>query len=275
MLNKIFSKNQELILKKYFFRGNLLSVKILYKDSPVGKVSFNEKGGNAAYAEKMEKIKVVYTDNIYKDTQIEECRFGKAGYTFQIAPAHDEDALVEACRDADAVMVSFAEMTGRIIEAMERCRVIVRCGMGFNNVDIPAATRKGIMVANVQKYCLDEVSDHVLALTLTLLRRTAYMSRLLREGIWAPAKARPIPRIRGLTFGLYGLGGISSLVAGKAKPFGFRVVSYDPFLPDAYPHLSHGLLEHYLHEQGPLEFPACRVSGAVHGADAGSCRKAV
>ena len=93
---------------------------------------------------------------------------------------------------------------------------------------------KGIMVANVQKYCLDEVSDHVMALVLTLMRRTAYMSNLLKNGEWAPAKARPMYRLRGSTFGLYGLGGISSLVAKKAQGFGFHVVSYDPFLPDSY-----------------------------------------
>ena len=179
-------------------------------------------------------MKVVYTDNIYKDTAIEERRFGEAGYDFSVAPSHDKETLIEACRDADAVMLSFIEMDADIINAMEKCKVIVRCGMGFNNVDIPAATKKGIMVANVQKYCLDEVSDHVMALTLTLMRRTAYMSNLLKNGEWAPAKARPMYRLRGSTFGLYGLGGISSLVAKKAQAFGFNVVSYDPFLPDDY-----------------------------------------
>lgn len=179
-------------------------------------------------------MKVVYTDNIYKDTAIEEQRFQEAGYDFSVAPSHDKETLIEVCRDADAVMLSFIEMDADIINAMEKCKVIVRCGMGFNNVDIPAATKKGIMVANVQKYCLDEVSDHVMALALTLLRRTAYMSNLLKMGEWAPAKARPMYRLRGSTFALYGLGGISSLVAKKAKAFGFNVVSYDPFLPDSY-----------------------------------------
>lgn len=180
------------------------------------------------------KNKVVYTDLIYKDDVIEVKRFGTAGYDFHIASAHDEAALIEECRDADAVMVSFADMNANIINAMERCKVIVRCGMGFNNVDIPAATAKGIMVANVQKYCLEEVSDHAVALMLTLLRKTAYMSKLLRNGIWDPALARPIPRLNELVLGLYGLGGISSRVAAKAKAFGMEVAAYDPYLPDAY-----------------------------------------
>lgn len=182
----------------------------------------------------MGTYKVVYTDNIYKDDEIEVRRFQEAGYDFRLAKGHDQATLIEECRDADAVMVSFIEMNADIIGAMEKCKVIVRAGMGINNIDIPAATKKGIMVANVQKYCLEEVSDHAIALMLTLLRKTAYLSRLLREGDWSPAKARPIPRLDTLTFALYGLGGISSRVAAKAKVFGMRVVSYDPFLPDAY-----------------------------------------
>lgn len=182
----------------------------------------------------MGKFKVVYTDNIYLDNRIEIKRFGEAGYDFSVASARDEETLIRECRDADAVMVSFIEMNERIINSLEKCRIIVRCGMGFQNVDIPAATKRGIMVANVEKYCLEEVSDHAIALMLTLIRKTAYMSRLIRNGEWNPAKARPIPRIGDLTMALYGLGGISSRVASKAKAFGMRVVAYDPFLPDEH-----------------------------------------
>lgn len=182
----------------------------------------------------MGKYKVVYTDNIYKDNEIEYKRFRTAGYDFHVAKGHDEATLIKECRDADAVMISFVEMTENIINTLDKCKVIVRCGMGFNNVDIPAATKKGIMVANVQKYCLEEVSDHAIALMLTLVRKTAYMSKLLREGVWAPAKARPIPRLEEMTFGLYGLGGISSRVATKARAFGMEVVAFDPFLPETY-----------------------------------------
>lgn len=194
----------------------------------------HNEGSQRVFAKVMEKFKVVYTDNIYKDTSIEEQRFAEIGYDFMVAPSKDKETLKQVCRDADAVMLSFIEMDEELINSLEKCKIIVRCGMGFNNVDIAAATRKGIMVANVQKYCLDEVSDHVMALVLTLMRRTAYMSSLLKKGEWAPAKARPMYRLRGSTFGLYGLGGISSLVAKKAKSFGFNVVSYDPFLPDSY-----------------------------------------
>lgn len=182
----------------------------------------------------MGKFKVVYTDNIYKDNEIEYRRFAEAGYDFSVASSHDKETLKKECADADAVMLSFIEMDEELINSLQKCKVIVRCGMGFNNVDIPTATKRGIMVANVQKYCLDEVSDHAVALMLTLIRKTAYLSRLLREGIWDPAKARPIPRLKDLTLCLYGLGGISSRFATKAKAFGMHVAAYDPFLPAEY-----------------------------------------
>lgn len=182
----------------------------------------------------MSNYKVVYTDNIYRDNELERQRFTQAGYDFCVASGHDEATLIRECADADAVMVSFAEINANVIAALNKCKVIIRCGMGVNNVDIPAATAKGIMVANVQKYCLEEVSDHAMALMLTLVRKTAYMSNLLRSGLWDPAKARPIPRIGELTLSLYGLGGISSRVAAKAKAFGMRVVAYDPYLPEEH-----------------------------------------
>lgn len=182
----------------------------------------------------MNRTKVVYTDNIYKDIDIENRCFSKAGFNFVVCQQHDEATLVEACKDADAVMVSFADMNKNIINAMQKCKVIVRCGIGVNNVDISAASKKGIMVANVQKYCIDEVSDHAMALMLTLIRKTAYMSKLISDGQWNGALARPIPRIKGLTLGLYGLGAISSCFATKAKVLGMKIVAYDPYVKDEH-----------------------------------------
>lgn len=96
----------------------------------------------------------------------------------------DEDTLKKECADADAVVCCYAKITSSVIDAMKKCKVIVKAGMGVNNIDISAATEHGIMVANVQKYCLDEVSDHAIALILTLIRKTAYMDRQARAGKW-------------------------------------------------------------------------------------------
>lgn len=178
-------------------------------------------------------MKVVYTDNVFGDSCIEETRYKTAGIIYREASSPDEDALIRECADADAIVCCYAQMTSNIIQSLPaQCKVIVKAGMGVNNIDIPAATTRGIMVANVQKYCLDEVSDHAIALTLTLIRKTAYMDRLCRKGVWNPVRCRPIPRIRDMTFCLYGFGNIARAMARKCKAIGFQIAAYDPFLPD-------------------------------------------
>lgn len=181
----------------------------------------------------MKKAKVVYTDNIYADNEIENQFFPADRFEFSICSKHDKESLIRCCKDADAVLVSYAEMTAEVIGTLEKCKVIVRGGMGVNNVDIPAATKKGIMVANVQKYCIDEVSDHAMAFILALVRKISYLSKLASNGVWNGALARPIPRIKGLTLSLYGLGQIAGRLAQKAQAFGMEVIAYDPFVSDS------------------------------------------
>lgn len=181
----------------------------------------------------MQRPKIVYTDNIYADNEIERRFFPADRYDFSICPEHDRESLIRCCKDADAILVSYAEMTADVIESLERCKVIVRGGMGVNNVDIPTATRKGIMVANVQKYCIDEVSDHAMAFILALVRKIHILSRATGNGQWNGALARPIPRVRGMVLSLYGLGAIAGRLALKAQAFGMEVIAYDPFVPDS------------------------------------------
>lgn len=178
-------------------------------------------------------MKIIYADNVFGDALIEETRYREKGFTYVEASSIEEDALIQACADASAVVTCYAQITPRLIQALpKQCRLIIKAGMGVNNINIPAATKRGIMVANVQKYCLDEVSDHAIALALTLIRKTAYMDRLCRKGVWDPIACRPIPRIRDMTFCLYGFGGIARYIARKGRAFGFRMAAYDPFLPD-------------------------------------------
>lgn len=176
-------------------------------------------------------MKVVYTDNVFGDAAIEESRYQAAGLTYAEASGTDAATLIRQCADADAVVCCYAKITPEVIQAL-RAKVIVKAGMGVNNIDIPTASARGIMVANVQKYCLDEVSDHALALALTLIRKTAYMDRLCRRGVWNPVACRPIPRIRDMTLCLYGFGNIARFIARKGRAIGFQTAAYDPFLPN-------------------------------------------
>ena len=156
-----------------------------------------------------------------------------AGGHLVVGDATDEQQVADLCRDADGVLTSRAPITQRVIEAMECCRVIVRYGIGIDTVDIPAATARGIMVANVPDYCLDEVSDQALALLLMLSRQTVAAMALARKDQWPMAKMPPMHRLRGQVCGLVGCGQIGSLLAGKVRALGMRVIIYDPYLTEA------------------------------------------
>ncbi len=118
------------------------------------------------------------------------------------------------------------------MEAMSRCKVIVRYGIGVETVDIAAASEHGIMVANVPDYCVDEVSDHALTLLLMLNRQTIAAARLAREAVWSTANMPRLHRLREQTCGLFGAGKIGSELARKLGALGMRVVVYDPYLPE-------------------------------------------
>ncbi len=177
--------------------------------------------------------KVTYTDNIFGDSGIETIRYRKADMIYEEAKSASEEDIISACEDADAVVTCYGIISENVISKLKKCKVIVKAGMGVNNIDILKATERGIMVANVQKYCLEEVSDHAVALTMSLLRKTALMDRLCRQGKWDPISCRPIFRIHGLSFCLYGFGNIARFIAGKMKGLGFRVFAFDPFLSDS------------------------------------------
>src|SRR5260221_3156960 len=146
--------------------------------------------------------------------------------------AVNEDKVADLCRDADGVLTARAPITRRAISAMERCRIIVRYGIGVDTIDVAAATERGILVANVPDYCLDEVSDHALALLLMLSRQMIPAIALAREDTWPVAKMPALQRLRGQTCGLVGCGRIGSLLAGKVKQLGMSVIIHDPYLSE-------------------------------------------
>jgi D-3-phosphoglycerate dehydrogenase len=119
-----------------------------------------------------------------------------------------------------------------MIGQMMRCRIIARFGIGVDNVDIAAATNAGIVVTRVPDYCIDEVSDHTMALLLALARKIPFANSRAHAGRWEMSAVVPVHRLRGSVLGLVGFGRIPQLVAPKAKAFGLRIISYDPFVSD-------------------------------------------
>lgn len=180
----------------------------------------------------MAKFKVFMTDTIFPDTEMEKKVLSQLDADFVLSSKKDTQTFIKEGTDADALLVVFAEVTRDFIQALTNCKVIARAGIGVNNIDIAAATEKGIKVTNVPDYCIDEVASHAMALTLTCLRKTHLYAQSVKSGVWDMNVGRPIPRIGGLTFGLFGFGHIAQAVAVRAKAFGMNIVAYDPYLDD-------------------------------------------
>ena len=125
------------------------------------------------------------------------------------------------------------EVGARIIEVMEKCRVIARYGVGVDIVDVDAATRKGIQVTNVRDYCTEEVADHAITLWLTLARKIAQYDRATHEGGWHWNFGKPVYRLRDRTMGIVSFGQIGQAIARRAEAFGVNLVVYDPYLDAA------------------------------------------
>ncbi len=146
-------------------------------------------------------------------------------------PPHE---LAQLVADADAVLTQFASVTAEVVAAMSRARVIVRYGIGVDNVDLDAARSRGIPVCNVPDYCIDEVADHTLAFILAATRQVVTNCLAVRGGAWRLAV--PLDRmrtLRELTVGVVGFGRIGRAVASRLRPFGCRILVHDPLVPAA------------------------------------------
>jgi C-terminal binding protein len=145
----------------------------------------------------------------------------------------DEADVAARAAAADVLLVFHdIKLTERSIAALAKCRGIVRCGVGFDNVDLKAAGGRGIVVCNVPDYGTEEVADHALMLLLALARRLLPAEQSVRAGRWDATTVFGTPRLRGRTLGLIGCGRIGTAMALRAKALGMRVVFYDPYKPD-------------------------------------------
>jgi len=176
------------------------------------------------------QFKVVVIGTGYPTYEYEEKILKEVGAELVLSEATTEKEVAEAVRDADGILNRTISISAEAIDAMEKCRVIARYGVGYDNVDVAAATKKGICVANVPSYCKDEVAEQAFALLLTCIRRTVEHDRLIRKGEWDICAKYPMYRIRGKTLGLLGLGQIARSLAEKASGLGVRMISHDPYV---------------------------------------------
>lgn len=181
-------------------------------------------------------IKVVITDYIEPDMEWETAEFAKLGvefshYQLKFAPAAE---LIAATEDADVVVVNMAPITPEIIAGWKKCKLVIRHGAGYDNVNVPALTARGIPLCYTPDYCSEEVAEQAIALLFACGRKVVRSRKTLDDsmerGTWDFSDVIPMFRMEGKTLGIVGCGRIGSIVLRKLRSFGFKFLVCDPYL---------------------------------------------
>ncbi|HNX26320.1 MAG TPA: C-terminal binding protein [Phycisphaerae bacterium] len=187
----------------------------------------------------MANIKVVVTDYIETDMDWEAAEMANRGVRFeayQLKQAGEDEVLAKT-RDADVVVVNMVKITPAIINGWEKCRLVIRHGAGYDNVNVPALTQKGIVLEYMPDYCEHEVAEHAIALMFACARKVVWSRKVLDDSVvrgeWDFAPIIPMHRIDGSTVGIIGCGRIGGLVYKKLKHFGVKFLICDPYLKEA------------------------------------------
>lgn len=177
--------------------------------------------------------RVVVTDYTFGELDTERVTLEPLGCRVDAAQCRTEEQASAFVPGADYVITQFAPLDARVVAAMDRARLIVRYGIGVDNVDLAAAAARDIPVYNIPDYCIDEVADHTLALILSLTRQTVRLTVGIRAGRWgAPRAIENFRALRDLTVGVVGCGRIGREVIRRLLPFKPRILAYDPLLSD-------------------------------------------
>ncbi|NLX07302.1 MAG: C-terminal binding protein [Phycisphaerae bacterium] len=173
--------------------------------------------------------KVAVTDYTFDNLGVEESVLKPLGCELVGRQCKTEQELIDLTHDADYVITQFARVNANVIGAMEKCRIIVRYGIGVDNVDLQAAAAKDIPVCNVPDYCIDEVADHTLAMSLSLTRQLFYLVKQVKTGTWKfPVDINRMHGLKDMTVGVVGFGRIGREVALRFKAFKCKVLVFDP-----------------------------------------------
>jgi D-3-phosphoglycerate dehydrogenase len=176
----------------------------------------------------MTRRTVVITDSNFGSDELERDVLGD-GFVVRCGQARDEDAVVAIAGDAAALLVQWAPITERVLERLPAVRVVVRYGIGLDNIDLDAAARRGVEVRNIDDYCIDEVACHAVSMIGAVNRRLTDYGRAVGAGAWAPDLAPdPVP-VPDDAVGIVGLGRIGRAVASRLRALGHPVVAWDPY----------------------------------------------
>ena len=178
----------------------------------------------------MPRVLIAVTDSPFPSLDPAKAALARVDPELRMAKSASADDILAVARDADAILVTYAKLPGDLLRQLTRCKAIGRFGLGVDNIDIAAAAELGIAVTYVPDYCMHEVSDHAMALLLALARKIPLSNKLVQGGRWEMPAVVPIHRLAGRVLGLVGFGNIPRALAPKAKAFGLRVVTHDPYV---------------------------------------------
>ncbi|MDD5483033.1 MAG: C-terminal binding protein [Kiritimatiellae bacterium] len=177
--------------------------------------------------------KVVIADDRYPHYNEENEVLTNLGIAPTITKSADQHELAKACENADGIIVNLPPINAKVIGALKKCKIISRYGVGYDNVDVQAATKKNIWVANVPDYCGEDVSDQAFALFMSCVRKVALRDKQVKAGIWQTQADGPQWRVKDKTFVFFGFGQIARIFHRKLSGFQLgRTLVFDPFLDE-------------------------------------------
>jgi D-3-phosphoglycerate dehydrogenase / 2-oxoglutarate reductase len=183
-----------------------------------------------------EKLFKVYVIQGRSPRDYGDCQAALASVPAQLEPlpfTRQEDDIIERARDADALIVSSSPITRRVMGALKQLKVVVRTGVGYDVIDIPAATDLGVVVVNIPDIWTREVANHALALLLSWNRRIPTLHNEVKAGIWQSQAPGPVGALHGETVGIVGFGNIGQAFARRVAALETHVIAYDPYVDDA------------------------------------------
>ena len=180
----------------------------------------------------MKKYRVVLTDYMYETIQPFYDVYGQyEDIEFVPMELTEKADILRETEYADAVMVHFDQIDKDVIANLKNCKIIARSAVGYDNIDLKAASEAKIPVTNVPDYCVEEVSNHTLMMVLNSAKKFNQLEANVKKGLWGDfAIAKPVHAIRNQTLGLLGCGRIARCLAVKAQAFGMKVIAYDPYI---------------------------------------------
>lgn len=219
---------------------------------------------------------VLVTDYAWPNLDREKALLDAVGAELLVAETGDEAELIHLAPQADAILTCWQQVTPAVLDAATKCNHVSRYGVGLDNIAVDHATALGIVVTNVPDFCVEEVSDHAMALILACARRVVGFDRMTHDGAWDNTALGPLPRLRDQTVGLIGFGNSARALLPKVKGFGMRVIAYTPRLsPTALsdPDVATTDLDFLLHESDYISLHAPLTAVTTHLINATTLRQ--